>query len=171
MKPTAIFPLAVLLASTPVFGQVLNVTPPLDPAKCPLGLQVERSAGLFAYKNAKSDPASDAGARSAQWFEFNMTNYSPHQVIKAEITAHGFSYQKRMLPVSAPASDMAKTLHVALDIKGNSHGSRELSFAHFSSVTAIEVKSVTYADGSTWRAAAPGACSVAPSAFMRVSAQ
>jgi hypothetical protein len=37
---------------------------------------------------------------------------------------------------------------------GNSSSSRELSFGHFSTIKTIDVNSVTYADGSTWRASA-----------------
>jgi hypothetical protein len=64
-----------------------------------------------------------------------------------------------------------KTVEVALDVKGNSSASRELSFAHFSTIRTIDVNSVTYADGSTWHASSAGACSVAPSLMMRISAQ
>jgi hypothetical protein len=62
-------------------------------------------------------------------------------------------------------------VEVALDVKGNSSASRELSFAHFSTIRTIDVNSVTYADGSTWHASSAGACSVAPSLMMRISAQ
>jgi hypothetical protein len=58
-----------------------------------------------------------------------------------------------------------------LDVKENSSASRELSLAHFSAIQTIDVNSVTYADGSTWHASSPGACSVAPSLIMRISAQ
>jgi L-serine deaminase len=67
--------------------------------------------------------------------------------------------------------DLAKTVDVALDVKGNSSASRDLSFARFSAIRTIQVNSVTYADGSTWHAPSPGACSVAPSPIMQVSAQ
>jgi hypothetical protein len=73
--------------------------------------------------------------------------------------------------LSAATPDIWKTVDVALDVKGNSSASRELSFAHFSTIRTIDVNSVTYADGSTWHASSPGACSVAPSLIMRISAE
>ena len=51
---------------------------------------------------------------------------------------------------------------------GNSSSSRELSFGHFSTIKTIDVNSVPYADGSTWRASSPGAFSVAPGLIMRI---
>ena len=170
MKPAVILPFAIMLATTSMLGQSFTVHHRIDPSKCPVGLRVERSGGLFAYKNAKSGPADDvASPSSEQRFDFKMTNFLPHEIVNAEITAHGLSY--RIIPVSAPTPDIWKTLDVALDVKGNSSASRELSFDHFSTISTIDVNSVTYADGSTWHAPSPGACSVAPSLIMRISAQ
>ena len=64
-----------------------------------------------------------------------------------------------------------RTVDVAFDVKGNGSATRELSFAHFPAIRTFDVNSVTYADGSTWHASSPGACSVAPKATMRISAQ
>jgi hypothetical protein len=171
MKSAGILSLAITLATTSMFGQSFTLPPRIDPSKCPVGLQVERSSGLFAYENAKAVPAEDAAPSSEQWFDLRMTNFLPHQVVSAQLTAHGFGYKWRVIPVSDATPDIWKTMDVALDVKGNSSASRELSFGHFSTITTIDVNSVTYADGSTWHASSPGTCSVAPSLIMRISAQ
>ena len=51
MKPISILPLAIMLATTSMLGQSFRMPPRIDPSKCPVGLKVERSGGLFAYKN------------------------------------------------------------------------------------------------------------------------
>jgi hypothetical protein len=95
----------------------------------------------------------------------------PHEIVNAEITVHGFGHNGRIIgPLLTPTPNFAKTMDVALDVKGNSSASRELSFTHFSAIQTIDVSSVTYADGSTWHAPSPGACTVAPSLIMRISA-
>jgi hypothetical protein len=171
MKSASILSLAIMLATTPMFGQSFTLPPRMDPAKCPVGLQVTHS-GRFAERNAKSGPADDvAPSLSEQRLDFKMTNFLPREIVNAEITVHGFSHKGRYIPVSAPTPDLAKTVDVALDVKGNSSASRELSFARFSAIRTIDVNSVTYVDGSTWHASSPGACSVAPSLIMPVSAQ
>jgi hypothetical protein len=171
MTSASILPLAIMLATTSVFGQSFTLPPRIDPSKCPVELQVERSSGLFAYENAKVVPAEPVAPRTEQWFDLRMTNLLPHDIVAAEITAHGFSYKGRIIPVSDATPNIWKTVDVALDVKGNGSASRELSFDHFSAIRTIDVDSVTYADGSTWHASSPGACSVAPSLFMRISAQ
>jgi len=171
MKCASILPLAIMLATASMFGQSLTVPPRIDPSKCPVGLEVERSGGLVLYNNAKAGPADDVDQPSSQRFDFKMTNFLPREIVNAEITAHGFSHNWRALRVSTPTPDLAKTLDIALDVKGNSSASRKLSFAHFSVIKTIDVNSVTYADGSTWHASSPGACSVAPGLIMAVGAQ
>jgi hypothetical protein len=109
--------------------------------------------------------------RWSQQFDFKMTNFSPHEIVNAEITAHAFSPKWRVFSVSAPTPDLWRTVDVAFDVKRNGSPTRELSFAHFPAIRTFDVNSVTYADGSTWQASAPGACSVAPSPATRIGAQ
>jgi hypothetical protein len=170
MKSASILLLAIMLAATSMFGQSFTRPPRIDPSRCPVGMKVERSSGLFAYENVKAVPAEHAAPSWEQWFDLRMTNFLPHEVVSAQLTAHGFGYKWRVSPVSA-TPDIWKTMDVALDVKGNSSASRELSFGHFSAIRTIDVDSVNYADGSTWHAPSPGACSVAPSLIMRISAQ
>jgi hypothetical protein len=171
MRRTTIFPLAILLAATSMFGQSLTSPPRVDPSNCPVGLQVEHSSGLFTYQSAKAGPADQVKPSSEQWLDLKMTNFSTREIVRAEITVHGLSYKQRLVPVSAPAPDLWKTVEVALDVKGNGSGSSELSFGHFSNIRTVDLNSITYADGSTWHASSPGACSVAPGLIMRISAQ
>jgi hypothetical protein len=167
MKSASILPLAILLATTSMFGQSLTVPPRIDHSQCPVGLEVEQNGSLLA----RAVPADDVDQRSSQRFDFKMTNFSPHDIVNAEITAHAFSSKWRVFSVPTPTPDLAKTVDFAFNVKGNGSASRELSFAHFPPVRTFDVNSVTYADGSTWHASSPGMCSVAPNAAMRISAQ
>jgi hypothetical protein len=169
MKSAGIFPLVIVLATTSLFGQSFTLPPRIDPSKCPVDLQVKHS-GRFAEMEAKSVPADQvAPSIPEQRVDLRMINFLPHEIVNAEITVHGFSHKGRLMPVSTPTPDLAKTVDVALDVKGNSSASRELSLPHFSAIRTIDVNSVTYADGSTWHASSPGACSVAPSLIMAVN--
>ena len=176
MKFACILPVAIMLATTSMLGQSLTQPPRIDPSKCPVGLEVEQNGSLVAYKNPKfgpnteSDPADGVHQRS-QRFDFKMTNFSPHEIVNAQITAHAFSEKWRVFSVPAPTPDLWQTVDVAFDVTGNGSATRELSFAHFPAIRTFDVDSVTYADGTTWHASSPGACSVAPKAKMRISAQ
>ena len=171
MKCAKILTLAITLTTTSMFGQSLTRAPGIDGSKCPVGLEVEQNGSLVAYDNAKSGSADDIDQRFSKRFDFKVTNLLSHEIVAAEVTAHGFSYKWRVIPISDATPNIWKTVDVALDVKGNSSASRELSFARFSSIRSFDVNSVTYADGSTWHASSPGVCSVAPSGLMRISAQ
>jgi hypothetical protein len=176
MKCARILSLAITLATTSMFGQSLTQPPRIDPSKCPVGLEVEQNGSLVAYKNAYAGPGDDVDPRfvhqrSARRFDFKMTNFLSHEIVKAEITAHAFSDKLRVFSVPAPTPDLWQTVDVAFDVKGNGSATRELSFAHFPGIRTFNVNSVTYADGSTWHASSAGACSVAPRTPMRISAQ
>jgi hypothetical protein len=168
-------PLAIVFTTASALGQY-TLPPRIDPAKCPVGMEVTHS-GRFAERNAKAGPADDVvPSIPEQRINLKLTNLLPRDIVNAEITANGFSHNWRVILIAGTfgaqeTPDLAKTVDVALDVKGNSSASRELSFAHFSAIQTIDVNSVTYADGSTWHASSAGACSVAPSLFMRISAQ
>jgi hypothetical protein len=171
MKYARILSLAITLGTTSMLGQSFTQPPGIDPSKCPVGLEVEQNGSVIAYKSAKSSSADDIDQRSSQRFDFKMTNLLPHEIVSAEITAHAFSKKWRVFSVPAPTPDLWRTVDVAFDVQGNGSATRELSFAHFPAIRTFDVNSVTYADGSTWHASSPGACSVAPKAAMRIGAQ
>jgi hypothetical protein len=173
MKYAGILPLAIVFATTSALGQY---PARIDTAKCPVGMQATHS-GLFAERNAKFGPSDEvAPSIPEQRINLRMINFLPHDIVNAEITARGFSQHWRAIfvsdtPGTQETPDLAKTVHVALDVKGNSSASRDLSFPHFSAIRTIDVNSITYADGSTWHASSSGACRVAPSLIMPIGAQ
>jgi hypothetical protein len=166
----------------------------IDSANCPIGLQVSHLAGLPIGMNADGDgrpvtgpaingrpltgPAVNGAMQGRQVpilnqrIHLTMTNSLSQDIVSAQITVHGFSDKWRAISLSdaTHAPDLAKTVEVALDVKGNNHASRDLSMNHFTAVTAIDLNSVTYADGSTWHTLSPGACSVTPDLAMLVTA-
>src|SRR5580698_5239424 len=163
MKYPSILPLAMVFATTFAVGQA-NYQRPLrmDPANCPVGLQVKHEAGLPAGPRVNGKPLNGEVQPSLQNQSFNltMTNLSFRDIVSAEMTAHGLSHNWRVILVSDTDKkpDLAKTVDVALDVKGNGSASHELSFADFAVIRTIDVNSVTYADGSSWHASSPGAC-------------
>lgn len=179
MKSIAILPLAVVLATSSAIGQdtltrtggnqaALTWTHrSTDPAHCPVGLQADHGR-FFVERNVKDD----GGAWTTQRIHLTVTNLLARQIVGAQITVHGLSDKWRVVRLAGASQtpDLSKTIDVALVVEGNGHASHDLALSRFSAVTAIDVDSVTYADGSGWKTSAPGACSVAPDSFMRVSA-
>jgi hypothetical protein len=184
MKPTSILPLAIVLATTSAIGQdtVLLRSPQTTPsvlmqprtlsADCPVGLKVNHGPS-YAKKNTKYGPfAAPAPKVQEQRIQLTMTNPSLKEIVSAQITVYGFSDKWRAIPLAgAPDTpDLRKRINIDLNVKGNDHASSDLSLHRFTAVAYVDLDSLTYADGATWKASAPGACSVTPDLFMLVSA-
>jgi hypothetical protein len=187
MKSVRILPLAIVLATTCAIGQdtVTHRSPnaaspnneslgfyPYSLDRCPIGLQVNHGS-FFLQRKTEYGPGSGDGvspASSVQRIHLTMTNPSLREVVKVELTVHGYSDKWRAIPLASSAPDLARRLTVVLDIKGNGHASSDLSLSSFTAVTSVDVDRLTYADGSVWHATARGACSVAPNPLMLVSA-
>jgi len=182
-------PLAILFAATCAIGQntvlhgsanstLSNLSQPRAyPASCPVGLQAEHAL-FFAERKAISGhevgPESGSAAASVprQRIHLTLKNLLSQEIVSAELTAHGLSYQSRLVNLSdaSPAPNLDKTVSLVLQLRANSDASSDLSLSRFAAVTAIDLDAVTYADGSTWHASSPGACRVSPSLLMRADA-
>lgn len=184
MKPISILPLAIVLTTTTAIAQntVLLRSPQATPsvlvpprtpgADCPVGLKVNHGPSLLKRDTNYGPFASPAPKVQEQTIQLTMTNNSPKEIVSAQITVYGFSDKWRAIPLAGAkdSPDLRKTVNLVLNVKGNDHASSDLSLRRFTSVAYVDLDSLTYADGATWRASSPAACSVTPDPFMLVSA-
>jgi hypothetical protein len=162
-------------------ANLVLATPPLhmDRTNCPVGLRVKHGPGLpMGMKadgpaiNGKPLPYGQVQiAEQNQGIHLTLINLSPQSIVSAQVVVHGFSNKWRYVPLSGADPDLARTVEVALDVKGNGQASRNLWLSRFTAITAVDVNAITYADGSTWRTSSPGACSASPDLFMLVNAE
>ena len=184
MKPMSILPLAIVLATTSAIGQdtVLLRSPQATPsilmqprtfgADCPVGLKVNHGPS-FLTRDTKYGPFAPPGPKvQEQRIQLTMTNPSPKEIVSAQITVYGFSDKWRAIPLAGAKDtpDLRKRVNLVLNVKGNDHASSDLSLNRFTSVAYVDLDSLTYADGATWKASSPAACSVTPDLLMLVSA-
>jgi hypothetical protein len=88
----------------------------------------------------------------------------------AKIVVRGLSPKGRsLLTERARTDDLAKALDVAFVPDDEKSVSADLLLPGFTSVTAIELQSVTYQDGTTWSVADHLACRVAPDPLMLIA--
>jgi hypothetical protein len=184
MKPISILPLAIVLATTSAIGQDIVLHRSANPAplsfssrltpgsNCPVGLKVNHGPS-FQKRDTNYGPfAPPTPTVQEQRIQVTMTNRSPKEIVSAQITVHGFSDKWRAIPLASAAStpDLTKRVNIVLTVKGNDHASSDLSLLRFTSVAYVDLDSLTYADGATWKASSPGACSVSPDLLMLVTA-
>jgi hypothetical protein len=183
MKPISILPLAIVLATTSAIGQdiVLHRSANAAPssfsfprtlgADCPVGLKVNHGPSLQKRNTDYGPFAPPTPAVQEQRIQLIMTNPSSKEIVSAQLTVHGFSDKWRSIPLASETSapDLTKRVNIVLNVKGNDHGSSDLSLRRFTAVAYVDLDSLTYADGATWKASSPGACSVSPDPLMLVS--
>jgi hypothetical protein len=124
----------------------------------------------FLKRNTDYGPFAPPAVQE-QRIQLTMTNPSRKEIVSAQITVHGFSDKWRAVPLALATNtpDLTKRVHIVLKVKGNDHASSDLSLQRFTSVAYVDLDSLTYADGATWKASSPGACSVSPELLMLVS--
>jgi hypothetical protein len=188
---------AIVLGLTLVFGFIpatAQTAPPLKsqpnlfldfPAvsTCPIGMRARQgiSGQLAAVQNGQRkqmlvarlyltltgpDSAdSDAGS-------VNLPPTRNSQIRSATVTVHGWNGKDRILPVSSdrnPSAEASKTLTVRFDPTEDRDVTTDLLLPGFTATSMVDLDSVTYADGSTWKFAGQRACHVAPDGLMLVS--
>jgi hypothetical protein len=190
MKCASILSLAILLTTAPAFSQEIvmrsdaklaSAPPPLhmDRTNCPVGLEVKHATGLPTAVSVEGPAINGKAIPYGQvqlavqnlGIHLILTNLSPQSIVSAQLVVHGFSSKWRYVPLSGADPDLATTVDVALDVKGNGQASRNLSLSHFTAITAVDVNAITYADGSNWRTSSPGACSASPDLLMPVNVE
>jgi hypothetical protein len=185
MNYNRILPLVLLFAATSNFAQQPAIAGSANTASlthlrtigaaCPLNMQATHGAAVPVGMNAISGREMEKQAPVSglyQRIHLTVTNLQSHEIVSAQITAHGFSdkWKPMDLAYSSQAPDLAKTLDVVIHVKGNGNASSDLSLSRFTVVSSIDLNSITYADGGTWHASSPAACSVIPDSAMLVAA-
>jgi hypothetical protein len=184
MKPISILPLAIVLATTSAIGQdtvlfrsqaaasSILMQPRTPRADCPVGLKVSHGPSFLKRDTEYGPFAPPAPKVQEQRIQLTMTNPSPKEIVSAQLTVYGFSDKWRGLPLvgEEDTPDLRKRVNLVLNVKGNDHASSDLSLHRFTSVAYVDLDSLTYADGATWKASSPAACRVTPDLFMLVSA-
>jgi hypothetical protein len=96
----------------------------------------------------------------------------------ATLTVHGSPAASAAVPLAGQridkdhpqqSKDLTTTVQVTLRPAGDGGYSGELTLSGFGYVKSVDLKSVTYADGSTWKVPDAGECSVKPDPLLLIS--
>lgn len=141
---------------------VIQVAPP---PSCPVSLYARQAPG--------ADRIEVNGVQikgPAQMLHLMVTGSNSRRVVAAQVTVHGFANKVRAVQtMSTPApSDAAKAFDVRFPT-GPKEIATDLAVPGYSAVSVIDLNSVTYADGSTWKFAAESTCSSRIDPIMLIS--
>jgi hypothetical protein len=130
---------------------------------CPVSLRAKQAAAAFARQVNNGGP-QDNGTRPrdiAQRLHLSVTSADSRRVVAANVTVRGFANKGRFVETMSTGdnTDAAKTFDVQFRAGPEHEISTELWVPGLSAVRSIDLNSITYDDGSTWKLAAGGSCS------------
>lgn len=115
---------------------------------CPVALRA-RQAGAVLERQA----ADRLLPGLAQWIRLQVAGRGKRRITAVNVTVRGYTDKSRMLDAGgAPATpDGAATVDVALPQTAGADDSVLVRLPGLTAVSFVDVNSVTYADGSTWK--------------------
>jgi len=151
--PQSGFAVAAMESTGPNHFKTIVVQLPPQ-ASCPINLTARHAPG--ADRIEVNGVQIGAAAQKLHL----LVSPSSKRVIAASVTIHGFPNKVRAVQTmtTPDSSDATKTFDVRFPA-GPEEMATDLVVPGFSGETAIDLNSVTYADGSTWKLAAGSTCS------------
>jgi hypothetical protein len=143
---------------------------------CPVSMQAKQRGMTEMVKTKKNapNPEPDAMPKPAQHIHLILAGFGKdRRVTEATVTARGLSSRGRAINTNLVAGGQASDLSRKLDVKftANDDGtvSANLDLPAFTTVTSLQLESITYSDGSSWKLADEKACTVAPDPLMLIA--
>jgi hypothetical protein len=118
----------------------------------------------------KPGQKSENGKGSSQHIRLSVADPS---LVEAQVTVHGLTPKARIVPVQSGAdgpAQVSRKMNVSFGSNSADESGADLILSGFTAVFSIDIDSVTYADGSTWRTGA-GVCRIVPDGMMLIGAR
>jgi hypothetical protein len=129
-------------------------------SSCPISLHARQAPG--------GDMMEVNGKRvqnPGQRLHLSISESNSRRIVAANVTVRGFSNKARSMPTlsAEDSSDAAKIVDVRFPAEAGKESSgkessTDLAIPGLTAVTTIDLNSVTYSDGSTWKLAAGRSC-------------
>jgi hypothetical protein len=148
------------------------------PPACPVDMHVRQGFGGGMIAVDESGVRRKVFAPRLRLFLNDVRKEKAGQtIVSATVTVHGSSGKARMLPLDAgsgghddlKSEDVERTLSVDLANWGEPGVSGDFRLPGLTSARRIDLQSVTYEDGSTWKLSGDQTCHVAPDPVMLIN--
>jgi hypothetical protein len=132
---------------------------------CPAFMRANQRPPSARQIETRSVPLS----RPAQGLTVTIVGLRALRTTSAEVVVHALSPKKRAILTSLGVEDADVARSFQLTAKEDGQFSSDLQIDNVSSIRWIELKSLTYSDGSVWRESETAKCSVKPDPFVLIS--
>lgn len=163
-------PLA-LAAQSPDIAQTLTVLNPGDTvaSSCPIAMDARQGVWAHTAPVENGRPHDGIGQR----ISLTLADLHSATIVHAAVKILGLSGKNRILNSSERlngAADASRVVQLTSFTEAKNGVTAEVYAPGFTSVTSIQLLSVTYADGSTWKTPQSKVCRVMPDPLMLVAA-
>jgi hypothetical protein len=133
---------------------------------CPVGLRALQGTGYGMLKVRSSEPDVPG-----QRIHLIVANGTKGKAQSAQVLVSGLSPKSRVRNAASTEEppDASRTMAVTFHPEDATSVAAELVLPGFTSVSSVELQSITYQDGSTWSVARGDACRVTPESLMLVA--
>jgi hypothetical protein len=156
--------------SADTMASFLRQTVPPSPDSCPVSLRARRQGSVMMHY-AGEQPQDRT---PAQRLEVTVHNSQARNVVSMGLRIYGYDGSLRMMPadtIQKNSHELSRRIELDLSVLGRRHASTELTMRQFGTVSRIDVETIEFADGTSWRSSEPGACSFTPDLYMLVSSR
>jgi hypothetical protein len=157
-----------VLKNSPILGKtadsVVLHTTPADNTGCPVGFYASRKA---TGQIMSAGDTRQAGP-TAQGLHLMLDRLAEPGIESIEITVYGVSSKARVLPAGPAPTDISKTFDLTRQPGSNSLTEADVWMQNVGSLSHVDLISIHYADGTTWRTTQDLKCRAVPSNFLLV---
>ena len=146
---------------------------PYRAAVCPLQMRVHQGIGgnLMAVDKNGKQMEMFAARLILLLSDVRREHPTEARMVEATVTVHGTTAKGQILPADTrqeASGEIVKTLTVRLAANGAPEVSGDIRLPGFTSTRMVDLESVSYDDGSTWKLSATDTCHVPPEMLMPV---
>lgn len=133
---------------------------------CPVSMRAQHLSDGSMVKTHSGHPNS-----VGQWLHLSMAGDDSKQIARATLTVRGSSPKGRVEDADKSNSEpfnAVRTLTVAFAAGADGSASADVWVPGMTAVQRIDLKSLVYSDGSTWKIGSDTSCHVAPDPLMLI---
>jgi hypothetical protein len=148
----------------------LVAVPPPALNGCPVSMRAQHLSDGSLVKTGKAPHPAGIGQR----LHLTFTNPDPKQIASASVMIHGMTPKGRVMQAASAqggSSDATQSLSVTFSAGPDRSATANLWVPGMTAVQSIELESMMYSDGSTWKPADGIACHVTPDPLMLITSR
>jgi hypothetical protein len=130
---------------------------------CPVGLLADRRSDMAMVRVGETHENGPA-----QGLHISLIHFVTPKIESAEVTVYGVTTRASVLPVGVASDEISKTFSVHPRDGNKGFQDATVWMYQVGALTRVELKSLTYADGSVWHESEGSRCRAVPNPFLLV---